>query len=129
MRRFELSATVQGEWAVLAPCGEVDLATAPAVRGRLHELADGGARHLVVDLARVSFLDSIGLGVLVAAYRRLRDRDPPGSLRLAGASDRVARVLELTGLLGIMPVHASVEAARAAADPPAAAAVGGAGDG
>jgi anti-sigma B factor antagonist len=129
MPRFELSATVEGEWAVLAPSGEVDLATAPAVRERLNELADGGARHLVVDLARVSFLDSIGLGVLVAAYRRWRDRDPPGSLRLAGASDPVARVLALTGLLGILPVHASVEAARAAGDPPAAAALGEAGEG
>jgi anti-sigma B factor antagonist len=115
MPQFELSATTQGEWAVLALSGEVDLATAPAVRERLNELADGGARHLVVDLALVGFLDSIGLGVLVAAYKRLRDRDPPGSLRLAGASDRVAKVFALTGLLGIFPMYASVEAARAAA--------------
>jgi len=116
--QFDLSATTDGEWAVLAVSGEVDLATAPALRGCLHELADGGARHVVVDLRQVSFLDSIGLGVLVGAYRRLRDAEPAGSLRLVCTNERVTKLFALTGLLGLFPVHATVEQARAAGDSP-----------
>ena len=129
MPQFDLSATIDGEWAVLALNGEVDLATAPAVRECLNELAGGGARHVVVDLRQVSFLDSIGLGVLVAAYRRLRASDPPGSLRLAAANERVVKVFALTGLLGIFPMHALVEQARAAADDHAPGPPGGQGGG
>jgi anti-sigma B factor antagonist len=50
------------------------------VRECLHELTDGGVRQVIVDLRQVEFLDSVGLGVLVGAYRRLRDADQPGSL-------------------------------------------------
>jgi anti-sigma B factor antagonist len=121
MPRAELAATVDGEWGVLEVSGEVDLAAGPPLRTLVNELLRGGVRHLVVDLARASFLDSVGLGVLLAAAKRLRGGDPPGSLRLAGAGEQVAGLFELTGLLGMLPLYATVEAARAAGDPPAAA--------
>jgi anti-sigma B factor antagonist len=119
MPQFDLSATTDGDWAVLTVSGELDLATGPAVRECLHELIDGGVRHVVVDLRQVGFLDSIGLGVLVAAYRRLHHGEPAGSLRLVCTNERVIRVFELTGLLLLFPMHASVEQARAANGHPA----------
>jgi anti-sigma B factor antagonist len=115
MPPFDLSATTDGEWAVLAVSGEVDLATGPALRERLNELADGGARQVVVDLRQVDFLDSIGLGVLLAAYRRLREGERPGSLRLVCTNEHVIKVFAVTGLLLLFPMHASVAQARAAA--------------
>jgi anti-sigma B factor antagonist len=117
MPQFDLSATTEGEWAVLAVSGEVDLATAPALRECLGELAAGGVRHVVVDLRQVSFLDSIGLGVLIAASRRLRGGEPAGSLRLVCTNERIVKLFVLTGLLGMFPMYASVEQARAAGDP------------
>ncbi len=116
MPQFDLSATTDGRWAVLTVSGELDLATAPALRECLGEVIDGGVRHVVVDLRQVGFLDSIGLGVLVGAYRRLHHGEPVGSLRLVCTNERVVRVFELTGLLLLFPLHASVEQARAAAD-------------
>jgi anti-anti-sigma factor len=100
MPQLGLSATVDGDWGVLVVSGEVDLAAAPELRTCLAELADVGVRHLVVDLRRVTFLDSTGVGVLVAAARRLGGADPAGSLRLACTDERVLRVLRLTGVLG-----------------------------
>jgi len=96
MPQFGLSATTDGEWAVLAVSGEVDLATGPALRERLLELADGGARHVVVDLRQVHFMDSVSLGVLVAASRRLRDAEPAGSLRLVCTNEQVIKAFVLT---------------------------------
>jgi anti-sigma B factor antagonist len=119
MPQFDLSATTDGEWAVLTVSGEFDLATGPAVRECLLEVIDGGVRHVVVDLRQVGFLDSIGLGVLVGAYRRLHHGERPGSLRLVCTNERVIRVFELTGLLLLFPMHASVEQARAANGHPA----------
>jgi anti-sigma B factor antagonist len=120
MPPFECAATVDGDWGVLTVSGEVDLATGPALRERLDELVRSGVRHLVVDLAGVSFLDSVGLGVLVGAVKRLRAVDPSGSLRLAGAGEWVAKLFELTGLLGVFRMYATVAEARAAGGPPAA---------
>jgi anti-sigma B factor antagonist len=120
MPQLGLSATVDGDWGVLLVSGEVDLAAAPELRTCLAELADVGVRHLVVDLRRVTFLDSTGVGVLVAAARRLGGADPAGSLRLACTNERVLRVLRLTGVLGVLPLSVSVEAARAAGGDPAA---------
>ena len=52
--------------------GEIDLSTAPLLRHRLLEVvAAGDLSHLVVDLSRVPFIDSTGLGVLVGAHRRV----------------------------------------------------------
>jgi anti-sigma B factor antagonist len=56
-------------WVVLAVNGDVDIATAPELRTRLARAVDGHPA-VVVDLAAVGFMDSTGLGVLVAAYNR-----------------------------------------------------------
>jgi anti-sigma B factor antagonist len=114
---FALSATTDGEWAVVAVSGEVDLDTAPALRECLSELTAGDVRHVLVDLRQVSFLDSIGLGVLLSAYQRLRGAEPAGSLRLICTNQRVVKLFAITGLLRLFPMHATVEQARAAGDP------------
>ena len=53
--------------------GEIDVATSPQLRNDLSALIGGGARHLTLDFAAVSFVDSSGLGVLVGTYKRLRE--------------------------------------------------------
>ena len=75
---------------VLEIGGEIDVYTAPRLRERLIEMVDAGERHVVVDLGRVEFLDSTGLGVLVGAHRRLRAGDgslEPGLPARAAAED------------------------------------------
>src|SRR5258708_37997338 len=76
--------------------GEIDVFTCGRLRDRLLALADGGHRGLVVNLGTVSFIDSAGLGVLVAVWHRLRPCD--GVLALAAPSPRVRGVFGTTGL-------------------------------
>jgi anti-sigma B factor antagonist len=83
-------------WTVLRLAGEIDVATAPRLRDRLVALATGGHPRIVVDLAGVSFIDSMGLGALLSGMKRARAHD--GDLRLAGATDHVAKVLQITRL-------------------------------
>ena len=80
---------------VVTPVGELDAYTAPELREQLHGLAgDESVDVLVIDLRRVTFLDSSALGVLVGALRRMRERDR--RLRLVEPRPAVRRIFEIT---------------------------------
>ncbi|MFD3505029.1 STAS domain-containing protein [Streptomyces sp. NPDC058678] len=65
----------------------------------------------VVDLSGVSFMDSSGINVLIAAHQSMSDAQ--GWLRMAGAQASVLRVLELVGLDQVTGCHSTVEQALA----------------
>jgi anti-sigma B factor antagonist len=98
-------------WTVLAVSGELDMATAPAVRERLHGLLAEGREKLIVDLDNVGFLDSTALGVLVGVLKRVRTQD--GDLRLVCNQPRVLKVFEITRLDQAFTIRDSVDAAVA----------------
>jgi anti-anti-sigma factor len=68
---LDLQVTTSGGSTVVEVAGEIDVASAPELRHCLYQRIDGGARRLVVDLRQVDFIDSMGLGVLMGAKRRL----------------------------------------------------------
>jgi anti-sigma B factor antagonist len=74
-------------------------------------MVGAGSKHVVVDLARVDFLDSTGLGVLVGARRRLENSG--GSLSLVCPHERLLKIFRITGLDSIFDIHGSVEDATA----------------
>jgi anti-sigma B factor antagonist len=113
--------TVAGH-RVLEVTGEIDVYTAPQLRERLITLVEGGDRQVVVDLSRVDFLDSTGLGVLVGALKRLRSAE--GELSLVCAQERLLKIFRITGLDRVFTLHESVDAATANHDGGAAEKVG-----
>jgi anti-sigma B factor antagonist len=70
---LRITAASDGAGAELRLAGELDLATANALRARVRDLLepDRGVRRLVLDLAGLEFLDVTGLGVILEAQRRL----------------------------------------------------------
>jgi anti-anti-sigma factor len=88
--------------AVVAPSGELDISTAAELRHALLDACEA-ERLVVVDLARVTFLDSSGLGLLVAASRRMRERG--ASLHVANAQGVPLRAIRLTNLVDVLNVH------------------------
>ena len=80
---------------VVTVAGEIDIATVTRLRERLFELAAGG-RPLIADLDQVSFIDSAGLGALVAAATRAAAHG--GSLQVVCARPQVRQLFRLTGL-------------------------------
>lgn len=99
----------RGEWLIVAVAGEIDLLTAPALRERLISAIDGGADRLVLDLSAVGFIDSSGLGTLIAAHKRLRERE--GEFIIVATARAILSVLTLTGLDKVFTVVADVERA------------------
>ncbi len=88
---------------VVAVRGEIDVATSPALRDELYATIDRGARVLVVDLSQLAFIDSSGLGVLVATLKHIKERD--GELVLRGLDHPALRVFEITGLTELFTIE------------------------
>ena len=89
--------------------GEIDVYTAPKLRETIVTLVDEGHFDLVVDLERVEFLDSTGLGVLVGGLKRVRTHD--GSLSLVCTQERLLKIFRITGLTKVFEIHPDVASA------------------
>ncbi|MEO6700986.1 MAG: STAS domain-containing protein [Jatrophihabitantaceae bacterium] len=83
--------------------GEVDVHTAPELRDRLIQALDAGNSSLVVDLSWLSFIDSTGLGALVAARNHANALG--ASLRLVCKTERLLKVFRITGLDEVFQIH------------------------
>ena len=111
---LSLSTRSEGDRTVVEVGGEIDVYTAPRLREQLVDLVADGKYHLIVDMERVDFLDSTGLGVLVGGLKRVRAHD--GSLRLVCTQERILKIFRITGLTKVFPIHSSVEEAVSATD-------------
>ena len=89
--------------------GEVDVYTAPRLKEELVALIEGGCTHVVVNLEDVAFIDSSGLGVLVSALRRARERD--GAVRIVCTRENVLKIFRITGLDKVFPIFATASEA------------------
>jgi len=103
------SSPVTNDAAVITLRGEADLHTAPILRSALDEAIDTGARTVVVDMAGVTFVDSMMLGVLLGASRRIRPRGT--ELRIVVDDPNVRRIFELTLLDRVLQLYPTVELA------------------
>lgn len=100
---------------IVAIGGDLDIASAPAVREPLLGLLRPGACRIVIDLSAVRYADASGLAVLVGTQRRAVLLG--GGLRLAAPRPEVARVLAVTGLSRYLAVYPTVRAAVAGRKP------------
>lgn len=110
MKQLEIIDTEIDGIRVVAPVGEIDLATAPLLREHLQSLLANRPHHLVVRLDLVSFLDSSGVNALVAAHRYARAIHT--EFRLAAPGEQVAKVLSITGVGTFIPTFTSLRDAR-----------------
>jgi anti-sigma B factor antagonist len=92
---LELEPRVEDGTAYVVVRGEIDVATAPQLREMLHELVQGGSKQIVLDCQALEFLDSSGIGLLVAVRKRL---GADGELVLDSPPAHVRKVLDLTGV-------------------------------
>lgn len=96
-------AAIEGESAVVQLSGDLDLASAPALRDQLSELHTRGVRSFELDSSDVSFVDSVGLSVILALYRRCHDEG--GAVVITAPSRVMRRTLEVSGLLEVLDVR------------------------
>lgn len=95
--------------AVVRARGRLDMVAAPQLRGTISDEVAAGRSRLVVDLEGTTFLDSSGLGALIAGLKTTRQAG--GDLRIAGCGEQVRMVLELTQMHTVLRPYADVDAA------------------
>jgi anti-sigma B factor antagonist len=98
---------------IVSVTGEVDIFTAPEFKARIAAAIEAGRDIVIVDLSAATFIDSSSLGVLIAAHRRLSQRD--GRLVIATDVPAVLNTFKITGLDAVLEICASREAALAPA--------------
>ena len=106
---FRLSMEPQDDASVIAVAGELDLTTVPALRGALSGAAERGISRLVIDLTEVSFIDSVGVGAVLHAKRRL---PADGRLAVVVATASYANVIfDAVGAEAFLSIFDTREAA------------------
>jgi anti-sigma B factor antagonist len=106
---MELNSETIGNALLVTVCEpRIDAAVAIQFKDRMREVSDGGPDRVILDMSSVSFLDSSGLGAVVAVMKFLgKDR----SFELAGLTPTVAKVFRLTRMDSIFTIHPDVETA------------------
>jgi len=97
---------------VVSVAGELDAHSAPALEAELDPVTAVAGARVVVDLTDVAFIDSTGLGVLVATLKHVREVD--GHLHVVVSRPRVLKVFTLTGLDAVIALHPTLDEALAA---------------
>jgi anti-sigma B factor antagonist len=85
----------------------IDAACAIRFKDRMRELCADGPQRVLLDLQNVDFLDSSGLGAVVAARKYLGDAR---HLELAGLAPKVSKVFRLTRMDSVFTIHTSADA-------------------
>ncbi len=92
--------------------GEIDLHVSPSIAASLSAMVQQRSKHVVVDLSRVSYIDSSGLAVLIEAMQNVVGYG--GKFALAGLQDGVRPIFEIARLDQVFRIFDDVDAALAA---------------
>ncbi len=82
---------------------------AVSLNEKLHELIEQGKTNIVVNLSKVKFMNSSGLGMLIGALTTMRKAG--GDLRIANATDKIESLLVITKLITVFKHYKSLDAA------------------
>jgi anti-sigma B factor antagonist len=90
--------------------GDLDMSTCPLLREQLYRhIQESAVPAVLVDFSGVDYVDATGLGVLITAWKRAREKN--GSLALVSPHPRILQLLTQVGLSRVLPLYATREAA------------------
>jgi anti-anti-sigma factor len=102
---LQVKSEKTGDVTVLSCTGDIDLGSASQLREVLVPIFNEAKPRLLMDLSSVGFMDSTGIGIMVNALNRVREKN--GACAFCGAGQRVHRILQIAGLLNALPLYAT----------------------
>lgn len=108
---LKISQRLVGTTVVVAPAGEIDLASAEQLRSGLVAGESDADAGMVIDLRSVGFIDSTGIGELVGCQRRCRDAGT--ALAFVVPDGTMRKILHVTGMDAVFDMHHDESAAVA----------------
>jgi anti-sigma B factor antagonist len=107
---MKLSDREQDGVVILEPKGKImGGPDATALHDKIHELIENKKLRVIIDLGKVDWMNSTGLGILIAGLTTLRDNQ--GELKLAAVTDKIQSLLTITKLITVFDAHDTVEQA------------------
>ncbi|MFQ5869867.1 MAG: STAS domain-containing protein [Candidatus Zixiibacteriota bacterium] len=107
---MKLSSRQVGDVAVLEPKGKImGGPDATLLHDQLHDLIRENQKNVVIDLAKVDWMNSTGLGILISGLTTLRNNG--GELKLANVTEKIESLLTITKLITVFENYDSVEEA------------------
>ena len=94
--------SLPGQRAALRLTGEVDAYTAPQFREQMAEAEAQGPNGVILDLRKIVYMDSTGLGVMMGGAKRARERG--ACLAVICTNDHILRILRISGLVELIAV-------------------------
>jgi len=92
--------------------GYVDSSTFPQLQDHLQKLIDNGANWIIVDLGKLEYISSAGLGVLMGMLQEIRSRG--GDLKLTNLSTKIQQLFDILGFSRLIRIYVDIEAATKA---------------
>lgn len=112
MKTFELTRGDAGSTPVLTLQGKLTLGEGSReLRQTIEQIVVDGGKHILLDMTAVTYVDSSGLGAMVAGYNSVKTQG--GSVGLINVPKRVQDLLGMSGLTAIFHSFASKEEAAA----------------
>ncbi len=109
---MEINRREIGEIAVFDINGEIDLYNAPEIKDKIKEEMNKGKVNIIINLDKVSYIDSSGIGVLISSLSNLKKVG--GALKLINVYASVRKVFELTKLTSFFDIYDNESDALAA---------------
>ena len=100
----------RGTTLIVSIIGELDHHSAEYIRQKIDgEMLKSTTKNIVLDFSSVSFMDSSGIGVVIGRYKNIKKLN--GKAFITGASAQIKRILEMSGILKIIPAYETTDEA------------------
>jgi anti-sigma B factor antagonist len=106
---MEISRRDSGDIVILDVNGEIDLYNAPEIKDTINKLIEEKKYNVVINLDKVSYIDSSGIGALISSLSNLKKYQ--GGLKICNVSGSVRKVFELTKLTSFFEIYDSEQEA------------------
>lgn len=107
---MDITTELEGNILIARLAGELDIDTVQAFREKVVPVSEEpGVKILLLNLSRVSFIDSTGIGAILGRYRFLEKKGD--KVVLTGLKAQVKKIIKMAGMLEIMPEYSSEEKA------------------
>lgn len=110
---MQIKFTNRGTTLITSVIGELDHHTAEYVRQKMdNEMIKSTTKNIVFDFSQLTFMDSSGIGVIMGRYKNIKKLN--GKAAVVNTNDQVMRILDMSGILKVIPAYRSIDAAVAA---------------
>lgn len=94
---FDLSAEFSDEQSqVIGLAGEIDIYSAPDFKEKLYQIIGDGQKEVILECSELSYIDSMGLGILMGALKRIKIQNH--NITIRNPKSTIRKLLKITGL-------------------------------